>query len=109
MPLDGEAVSASVFCGELVQMVVGGIMFVGRETDKGADVGRLCTLHPVEKPVQKWLICENMVICEIEARLLLTAVLQHFRRYFSFCIVPSPVVKATFNGFSSHQFLYKSQ
>lgn len=59
MPLDGEAVSASVFCGELVQMVIGGIVFAGRETGKGADVGRLCTLHPVEEPVQKWLIHET--------------------------------------------------
>lgn len=35
------SVSALVFCGELVQMVSGGVTLAGRETGKLADVGRL--------------------------------------------------------------------
>lgn len=69
MPLDGEAVSASVFCGELVQMVIGGIVFAGRETGKGADVGRLCTLHPDVKMQRAKRVLQTMV---------------------AWCLVPSP-------------------
>lgn len=47
-------------CGELVQVVVGGLVFAERETGKVADVGRLSALSPTEKVVQNWLICENL-------------------------------------------------
>lgn len=53
---------AGGLCGELVQKVVGvgEIIFSIKETGKGDDVGMLCTLSPVEEPVQKWLMCENL-------------------------------------------------
>lgn len=77
VPLVGEA---GGLCGELVQRAVVGVIFVGRETGKRTCVGMLCTLSPVEEPVQKWLIHEN---------LRGKAVLQHLHRSFSFYIVPS--------------------
>lgn len=48
------------FCGELVQMVVGRLVFAERETGKVAGVGVLCALSPTEKVVQNWLIYENL-------------------------------------------------
>lgn len=47
-------------CGELVQMVVGGLVFAERETGKVAGVDTFCALSPTEKVVQNWLICENL-------------------------------------------------
>lgn len=75
VPLVGEARG---LCGELVQKVAGEILFSGKETDKRSDVGMLCTLSPVEEPVQNQLMCEN---------LRGKAFLQHFHRSLSFCIV----------------------
>lgn len=66
-------------CGELVQKAVGETIFSDKEAGKGAEVGTLCTLSPVEEPVQKWLMCENP---------RRKAVLQHFHRSYSFCMVP---------------------
>lgn len=64
---------AGGLCGELVQKVVGKTIFSGKETGKGADVGMLFTLSPVEEPIQKWLMCENL-----RGKVVLQ---------FSFCIV----------------------
>lgn len=72
VPLVGEA---GGLCEELVQKVVGvgEIIFSRKGTGRGVDVGMLCTLSPVEEPVQKWLTCENL-----RGKVVLQ---------FSFCIV----------------------
>lgn len=76
VPLVGEAEG---LCGELVQKAVGEIIFSDKEAGKGADVGTLCTLSPVEEPVQRWLMYDN---------LRRRAILQHFHRSYSFGMVP---------------------
>lgn len=49
VPLLGEA---GGLCEELVQVAVVEVIFAERETGKRADVDTLCTLSPVEEPVQ---------------------------------------------------------
>lgn len=54
---------AGGLCGELVQKVVGidEIIFSGKETGKGADVGMLCTLSPAVKMQRAKRVLQIMV------------------------------------------------
>lgn len=52
---------AGGLCGELVQMAVVGVIVVGRETGKRADVGMLCTLSPAVKMQRTKRILQIMV------------------------------------------------
>lgn len=58
VPLVGEA---GGLCGELVQMVIVGVVFAGRETGKRVDVGTLCTLSPAVKMQRTKRILQTMV------------------------------------------------
>ena len=89
VPPVGEA---GGLCGELVQKAVGGLLFAGRETGERSDVDALCSLSPVEEPVQRWLVCEN---------LRGEAILQYFH-VFLILHCASVIVKVTLKIFSSH-------
>lgn len=86
VPPVGEA---GGLCGE---KAVGGLLFAGRETGEKADSDALCSLSPVEEPVQRWLMCEN---------LRGEAVLQYFH-VFLILHCASVIVKVTLKILSSH-------
>lgn len=52
---------AGGLCGELVQMAVEGRVVAGRETGKGDDAGRLCTLNPAVKMQRAKRVLQTMV------------------------------------------------
>lgn len=79
------------FCGELVQVAVGGEVSARRESVEGMDADTLCSLSPVEEP-DKRLICEK-----VHGK----AVLQYFQG-FLILHCASVNCEGDFKIFSSH-------
>lgn len=62
--------ATAVFCAEVVKVAGEGVIFVGRETGTGVDVGPPCTLSPMKERVKTNTVnCTKTIYIYIYAQL----------------------------------------